>query len=388
VAAGFLVLRQVDVWATEGIVLRSAWRATSAAVDELPQDDPNRGLLHNIAAAVQSSRAKRDRVPAIVALVAYARALEHDAEWALASDVYSVVVDYADMCGAADSLPDVFQRLGYCQRLLGDVTAAAKSLTTGRQIAEAQGNSVADLRLRLSESNLMRHLGNLPAAADTLDTLIADAASIGEDQIVAAARHGRAMVAYAQGDFERAAVLCYAASEAYDSPRLRLAVFGDLATCAAALGHRDLARRVNEIVYTTADVREYRWSAAINLLEDAAEASREIVFESYRRVLADEELPPSLLAAFYLTTGLGYIKLGRTILARRALAQALDVSTRAGLNQTTIQADEALAGLDAVTAKTSGVRQQPGTPTVTVWSPALDEVRVAITRLHANTVAE
>src|SRR5580704_1491756 len=31
VAAGFLVLRQVDVWATEGMILRSAWRATSTA---------------------------------------------------------------------------------------------------------------------------------------------------------------------------------------------------------------------------------------------------------------------------------------------------------------------------------------------------------------------
>ncbi len=376
------------MWATEGLVLRSAWRATSAAIDELPQDNPNRALLHEIAAAVQSSRAKHNRVPVIVALVAYARALEQDAEWALAGDVYSVVVDYADVCAAADSLPDVFQRLGYCQRVLGDVTAAAKSLTVGRQIAEAQGNAVADLRLRLSESNLMRHLGNLPAAADTLDTLIADAASIGEDQIVAAARHGRALVAYAQADYERAAVLCYAAAAAYDNARLRLAGFGDLATCAAALGQRDLARRVNEIVYTTADVREYRWTAAINLLEDAGTASREIVFESYRRVLADEDLPLPLLAAFHLTTGLGYIKLGRAILARRALAHALDVSTRAGLNQITIQADEALAGLDAVAAKPSRVQLRPGAPTVTVWSPALDELRDAINRLHASTVAD
>ena len=254
-AAGFLVLRQVDVWASEGIVLRSAWEATNALIDELPEADPMRQFLREVARAIQGPKGTRNRRAGLASLMAYGRALENDAEWALARDVYSVIVDYADIAKATDLLPDGFHRLGYCQRLLGDVDGAAAAFANGRQIADAQGNAVADLRLRLSESNLLTHRGNLPAAADALDTVIADAASIGEEQIVAAARHDRALVAYAQEDYERAALLCFAAAETYDDSRRRLAVLGDLATCAAALGHRDLARRVNEIVYATVDVR-------------------------------------------------------------------------------------------------------------------------------------
>ena len=346
-----------------------------------------RPFLCEIARAIQGPKGTRNRRAGLASLMAYGRALENDAEWALARDVYSVIVDYADIAKATDLLPDSFHRLGYCQRLLGDVDGAAAAFASGRQIADAQGNVVADLRLRLSESNLLMHRGNLPAAADALDTVIADAASIGEEQIVAAARHDRALVAYAQEDYERAALLCFAAAEVYDDNRRRLAVLGDLATCAAALGHRGLARRVNEIVYATADVREYKWRAAINLLETAANDSREMVFESYRRVLADEPLPVSLLASFHLTTGLGYIKFGRTILARRALAQALDVSTQAALNQITIQADEALAAIDVVAGKASG-RQVLDRPRPAAWSPALAGLRAAVDRLHAGTVAE
>ena len=181
IAAGFLVLRQVDVWASEGIVLRSAWQATNAVIDELPESDPTRSLLREIARAIQGPQGSRNRRSSLAHLMAYGRALENDAEWALARDVYSVVVDYADVTKASDLLPDAFHRLGYCERLLGDVDAAAAAFTSGRQLAEAQGNVPADLRLRLSESNLLTHRGNLPAAADALDTLIADAASIGED---------------------------------------------------------------------------------------------------------------------------------------------------------------------------------------------------------------
>ena len=112
-----------------------------------------------------------------------------------------------------------------------------------------------------------------------------------------------------------------------------------------------------------------------------------MVFESYRSGLADEPLPVSLLAAFHLTVGLGYVKFGRTILARRALAQALDVSTQAALNQITIEADQALAALDAVDSKRSSPRvaNQPRPPS---WSPALDDLKAAVDRLHAGTVAE
>jgi tetratricopeptide (TPR) repeat protein len=356
-------------------------------IDELPVENPARQLLNDVASAVLSTTALAGSTSALVCLVAYARALEHDAEWALARDVYSVVVDHAETLDGPDLLPDALQRLGYCRRLLGDVDGAAAAFSAGRELAEAQKNVAAELRLRLSEANLLTHRGNLPAAASSLDTLIADAASMGETQLVAAARHGRALVAYAQGDNERAALLCYSAADAYDDDRRRVAALADLANCVAALGRPELARRVNEIVFATSDVREFRWSAGINLLEAAATDMREVVFETYRRVLADEPLPPPLLAAFHLATGRGYAKFGRAILARRALACALDVSTKASLNQITIQADEALMTLSEAREERSALKPERSTfPARHVPSPALDQLAAAIDRLHATTV--
>jgi hypothetical protein len=387
IAAGFLVLRQIDIWATEGVILRSAWQATTSAVNELPPGNSARELLTDVAEAVLSTSSLAGGTAPLVCLMAYARSLEHDAEWALAADVYSVIVDHAAALEAPDLLPDVLQRLGYCRRLLGDVDAAAVAFATGRQLAEAQKNVPAELRLRLSEAKLLTHRGNLPAAARALDTLIADAASVGETQLVAAIRHDRGLVAYAQADYERAALLCYAAADAYEDDRGKVAALADVATCAAALGRLAMARRVNEIVYATSDVRQYRWSAGINLLEAAATDLREVVFESYRRALADEPLPAPLLAAFHLATGRGYARFGRAILARRALASALEVSTKTSLNQITIQADEALTALSQAPAERVAIAPDRSVFPQDRPSPALDQLAAEIDRLHAATVA-
>jgi hypothetical protein len=116
---------------------------------------------------------------------------------------------------------------------------------------------------------------------------------------------------------------------------------------------------------------------------------REVVFESFRRSLAEEPLPAPLLAAFHLATGRGYAKFGRVILARRALASALEVSTKTSLNQITIQADEALTALSQAPGggersaiapeRVAFVQERP--------SPAIDSLSAAIDRLHASTVA-
>jgi hypothetical protein len=386
--AGFTTLRLVDIWAGEGSVDPRASRATSAAVAALPGTSTARGLLAAIASAVSMPYVAGGPSP-YAPLVAYGRLLEYDADWALAVDAYSVVIEHAPAGGAADLLPDAYHRSGYCRRMLGDLAGASADFSAGRRIAREQGNSAADLQLRLSEANVIAHRGNLPEAARVLKQLVADAAAAGARQVVAAARHDSGLVAHAQGDFERAALLCFGAAQSYDDPRQRARALSDLAACGAALGHRELARQVNEIVYTTAAIRELRWAAAINLLEMAAADGHEQMFEAYRSAMEAEPLPVTLAANYHLFTGRGHVRFGRPHLARQEFGRALGISMDAALNQIGILADQALADLSATEpARTeheapAGTRTQARTRS---WSPEIEDLTQSITELHLATI--
>jgi tetratricopeptide (TPR) repeat protein len=271
--------------------------------------------------------------------------------------------------------------------MIGDLTGASADFTTGRKVAQEQGNTAADLQLRLSEANVIAHRGNLPDAARALEQLIADASNAGARQIVAAARHDCGLVAHARGQFERAALLCFSASQSYDDPRQRARALSDLAACGAALGHRHLARQANEIVYTTAATRELRWAAAINLLEMAATDGHEPIFEAYRSALEAEPLPVTLAANYHLFTGRGHVRFGRPHLARQEFGRALGISMDAALNQTSILADQALANLMAAERDTparTGAEIRHSSP----WSPDIEHLTQSITELHLATVEQ
>jgi tetratricopeptide (TPR) repeat protein len=386
--AGFTTLRLVDVWAAEGSVDPRAFQATSATVAAMPGTSTARGLLAAIAAAVGTPYVTGAPSP-YIPLLAYGRLLEYDADWALAVDAYSVVIAHAPAGGAADLLPDAYHRSGYCRRMLGDLPGASADFTTGRKVAREQGNSAADLQLRLSEANVIAHRGNLPEAARVLEQLVADAADAGARQIVAAARHDSGLVAHAQGRFERAALLCFAAAQSYDDPRQRARALSDLAACSAALGHMELARQVNEIVYTAAATRELRWAAAINLLEMAVADGHEQMFEAYRSALEAEPLPVTLAANYHLFTGRGHVRFGRPRLARQEFGRALGISMDAALNQIGILADQALADLSAAERARAQHDAPPGTrtqPRARSWSPEIEDLTQSITELHLATI--
>ena len=386
--AGFTTLRLVDVWAAEGSVDPRAFQATNTAVAALPGTSTARGLLAAITAAVGTPYAPNGPSP-YIPLLAYGRLLEYDADWALAADTYNVIIEHAPAGGAADLLPDAYHRSGYCRRMLGDLAGASADFTTGRKVAREQGNSAADLQLRLSEANVIAHRGNLPEAARVLADLVADAAAAGARQVVAAARHDSGLVAHAQGQFERAALLCFGAAQSYDDPRHRARALSDLAACSAALGHLQLARQVNEIVYTTAATRELRWAAAINLLEMAAADGDEPMFEAYRSALEAEPLPVTLAANYHLFTGRGHVRFARPRLARQEFGRALGISMDAALNQIGILADQALADLSAAERArcehddSSGARTPPRAKP---WSPEIEDLTQSITELHLATI--
>ncbi|MEO7456009.1 MAG: hypothetical protein ABIY52_07085, partial [Gemmatimonadaceae bacterium] len=91
VSAGLVLLRLVDAWIEEGasVVAADAWgvRSVAAAIEEMPLGSPARAILSSALDSLTTAHSG-DMHSVAPRLMAYARALDLDARWALAADVY------------------------------------------------------------------------------------------------------------------------------------------------------------------------------------------------------------------------------------------------------------------------------------------------------------
>ncbi|HEX6533211.1 MAG TPA: hypothetical protein VF041_01370, partial [Gemmatimonadaceae bacterium] len=114
-SAGLVTLRLFDAWASEGprVVASDSWsvravRETIAAVD--PRSS-HRALLTSIVDSMELARTVRVAVVA-PRLMAYARALQFDAKWALAADVYRTVLSHVQPVMESDVVVAANMQLG------------------------------------------------------------------------------------------------------------------------------------------------------------------------------------------------------------------------------------------------------------------------------------
>src|ERR1700716_3966795 len=93
VFAGLSVLRLVDAYTDTGSSVDPAnWaqlHSVRTAIEAVDEGDPVRGVLTNVPEEVMKRRTIDDTVSA--SLLAYGRALDYQAAWGLAIDVFSVV---------------------------------------------------------------------------------------------------------------------------------------------------------------------------------------------------------------------------------------------------------------------------------------------------------
>jgi tetratricopeptide (TPR) repeat protein len=334
---------------------------------------PLRGLFQSASGATVSDIPQR--------LLAYGNALQTDARWPLAADVYRTVLRFGDSMGPRGYsairpfLPHVYDRLGRSLRMMGDVDKASAAYRAGRDAARINGDIHAEQLIRISEAKILMHLGNLPAAAAALDAIIRDATPISarspallstpadglavvlvngaSDQlnVPALAHHDRAVVASRMRDFNLAAEQYYAAWRGYRDPGLREAACADFAESLVEMGHFDAARDALMLLSAGAQRPEVRLLAATNLLELAVLDQQEGAFNTFRRTLRDASLagtlPAEVAAKFALYEGQGEIRFGRPECAAEAFERALTLGIRHRVHEVTIRADHALADLKA-----------------------------------------
>jgi tetratricopeptide (TPR) repeat protein len=317
-----------------------------------------RALLISILDAMSS---KSCTGPAAVAprLMAYARALQFEAKWSLAADVYETVISHSNAETDPDLVISAHMALGACLRVLAQWDEATRAYAVAGLVAEGMGDVMGVLKARIAEANLAMARGNLPSAERLLDSTISSAGTSTElAQVRAIALQDRGIVARQRGDFDRAINLTYAALQSFEDQVAKDRALADLAAIFYDIGLLSAAREANLMLAATAQEQYTRWVAVINLLEIAAFDGREPVFEQYKRELGEANLPPILSAYYNFYVGQGYRMLGKFDQARPALERAIDVASRHDVNEVIIKAEQSLLEIakgDKLAAKAENV---------------------------------
>jgi tetratricopeptide (TPR) repeat protein len=377
VTAGLVVLRLVDAWMEEGphSVTADAWglRAVRVAIEEIPEGAPVRAILGSVVDAMEGS-AVADMSAVAPRLLAYAAALEYEARYALAADVYRGVIGHTHPVEESDIAVAAHLQLAKCLRMSGNLGAAADAYGMAGEIAQASDDIVGVLWAQIGDAKIAIERGNLPRAEQLLDDAIAASSKPGLEDVRSRALHDRAGVAFYRKDYEQSVRFAYEAMTTATNPRGRDRILSDLATAFMRLGVLTAARDAYLVLTVTAQEQFTRWLATMNLMEIAARDGAETVFERYRRELADAALPPFMAADFYVQAGEGYQRLGRTDLACGYLERALSIATEHHFNQVVFYVEEALQKVSAPVAPLQPIASEP--------SSEVQEIAGALKRLR------
>lgn len=344
-SAGLVTLRLFDDWVMEGAsaVSSDSWtlRCVRESIAAIEAGHSVRALLTSLVDSMQLARNAR---VALVAprLMAYARALQFDARWTLAADVYRTVLGHVDPAADSDVVIAANMQLGACLRVLAEWGEARRAYATAAEVAAFTGDVANVLKARIAEANVMMARGNLPAAEKILDAVIDGADETGLKELRAFALQDRGVIARQRGNVDMAVSYVYEALSSFEDQLARDRALGDLATIFFDMGLLSAARDAHLMLAATAREQYTRWVATINLLEIAVIDGREPVFEQYRRELANEGLPMTLLAYYHYYVGQGYRMFERLELAKASFERAIETASKHQINEVLIKAEQSL----------------------------------------------
>jgi tetratricopeptide (TPR) repeat protein len=348
--AGLVTVRLVDAWLESAPFPLSdefAARSVRAAIEAVDEGAPLRSILCRVVDSLEEQ--KPDIHVVITPLMAYAQALEYDAKWRLAADVYHSVLGHLHPVSDGDASIAAHMRLGYCYRNLQLLEDAAEAYASASRIATQVGDMVGVLLARVNEGHLIALRGNLPRAEQILDETIGRAHGDEFQDVRSRALHTRSNVAHFRGDYDLAIKLAYSAFRESQTPTQRDRILNDIAGAFHALGVYSAARDAYLVLSVTAQEQYMRWAATINLLDISSETRAGILFETYRRQVTNDQLPPSLRVALELTLGVGYGRFGEPEKARPHLERAVALAGEHALNQYLFEAEKALQELENIT---------------------------------------
>jgi tetratricopeptide (TPR) repeat protein len=373
--AGLVVLRLVDTWLENGTNRSDVeWsvRSVRCAIEAMSDGTTIRTILDRVVDALEEG--KPDFHVVVTPLMAYGKALEYDAQWTLAVDVYQSVLAHLHPMEDSDASIAAHLRLGQCYRHLNRIDDATDAFETAATVATVAGDMVGVLRARIGEAQIARTHGNLPRAAAILDETIGRATGAEMREVRSRALHDRSGVATLSGQYDLAIRLGYEALEHSESPTERDRILSDIAGAFLTLGVFSAATDAYLVLSVTAQEQYIRWSATLNLLEIASETGSEVLFELYRRQLQTQSLPPFLSTGFELNVGKGYRRFGAPDKARTHLERTIALATEHDFSQFLFEAE----------AELSRLREPIFVRTTAAMSLDVQEVADALRELRAS----
>lgn len=357
VFAGLSVLRLVDSYGAAGSPgVGPNWaqlHSVRAAIEEMSEGNVVRGVLTGVLDAVTTANAMDDSVCA--SLMAYGRALDYEASWGLATDVFSTVAKLVKPEHNARLAVEANVAVGGAARRNGEWEISARGYSQAAFIADTLGDRAGVLTVQVGIANTYRVKGNLPQAESILDDVIVQARDQRFPDIEADALHGRAALASNRGDHAEGLKLAYEALQLTKTPAAREQILEDIGAMFTSIGLHDAARDAHLVLVMTAQSQFVRWSATLNLMELASLDHRESEFDSHARELARAPLGPWVRSHYLLFLGEGFFRFGREDAARQALSDAVSFAEANQIHQVAFKADVALAGLRTRTRETKPV---------------------------------
>jgi tetratricopeptide (TPR) repeat protein len=379
--AGLSILRLVDTYADAGSPHNpGGWaqlHSVRAAVEDISEGNPVRSVLATVFDTVTRQGAIDDVVSS--ALVAYGRALDYEASWGLATDVFLTVARLTRPEKNARLAVEAHVAAGGAARRNGDWDTSARAYSQAAFIADTLGDRPGVLTVQVGIANTYLAKGNLPQAETILDDVIVQARDQDFPEIQGMALHSRASIAQRRGEHAEGVKLGYEALNLCAKPAARDAVLADIAAGLSELGMIDAARDAHLILANTSQMQWVRWQATINLMELAGRDGNEDAFESYASQLSATMLSPAHKAYFLLFRGEGLATFGKHSDAEESLRAAVSFAVDNQLHQIAFEADAALSRLHATQSE---ARREKASRVPPTWSEDLTHVVAGLSRLR------
>jgi len=382
----FLALRLVDLLAPDrpqvsAEAFRYQWVATDRFCAELRAAATEGAHVHGIAESSADAQRLGDIRLVAPALFAYAHFLEEELRLDEAIDVVTtLLVVVASRLSAQDAVAARL-RLARVHRKLNRFDEAEAAYAEAGEMASAAGDRYSALLARIGLANTILGRGNLAEAAARLRGILADARAAGERDVEARAEHGIAVALHHMGQPAEAIPHAWRAFEIYEEQDSQMRALNDVGIMLLSLGDAVGAERALTEVIRRGGTQDNMNNALIELMHCASYRRDHVGFARWRerceQRLAD--MPPNILADFYLKQGIGQARFGRFRRAGELMRQALEVASQAGLHEVEFRVQRILSGVvDCERALAAEV--QPATEPM-VQTEELREVSASLAQL-------
>jgi tetratricopeptide (TPR) repeat protein len=350
----FLALRLIDLLAPERQpahpdAFRYQCTATERFFSDLRSTSTEGAHLQALVVSTGDAQREGDVRLLLPGLFAYAHYLEDEMRLKEALDVLGTLGRVGgERLSPADTVA-LSLRTGRVNRKLNQFDEAEEAYAEAGRIALSAGDRHSELLSRIGQAHALLGRGNLPQAELSLTKTLTDAQCSGDRAAEALAEHVLAAVLQHRGSPDVGLVHAWRAFELYEDDDSRLRALGDVGLMLLMVGDvKGAEQALGEVVRRGASV-DLVANALIELMHCASLQGDRVGFERWRGRCKDRmaNMPPNVLADYYLKAGIGEARFGRFPRATRLMDKALQVAESAGIHEFVFKIERTRAGLRA-----------------------------------------